>query len=68
MGGLTSVRAKNDGGRNFAFSSHGGTEALGGTSHYHGGTFHIDSVPSSHYAISTKVDQKIHVYQYCQSK
>ena len=21
-----------------------------------------------HYAISTKVDQKIHVYQYCQSK
>ena len=48
MGGLTSLRAKNDGGRNFVFPSHGGTKAVGGTSHYNGGTCHIDSVPFCH--------------------
>ena len=48
MGGLTCFRAKNVGGRNFVFPSHGGTKAVGGTSHYNGGTFHIDSVPLCH--------------------
>ena len=39
MGGVTNFLAENLGGRNFVFSAYGGTQAIGGTSHYHGGTF-----------------------------
>ena len=58
MGGLTSFRAKNVGGRIF-FPSHGGIKAVEVTSHYNGGTFLLIVY---HYVISTKVDQKMNVY------
>ena len=65
MGGLTSFRAKNVGGRNFVFPSHGGLRLSGGLPIIMGG---LSILIVYHYAISTEVDQKNYVYQYCQSK
>ena len=60
MGGLTSFRGKNDGGRNFVFPSHGGLRLSGGLPIIMGG---LSILIVYYYAISKKVDQKIHVYQ-----
>ena len=41
MGGLTNFLAENLGGINFVFSNDGGTQAIGGTTHYQWGDFPI---------------------------
>ena len=60
MGGLTSFRGKNDGGEILFFPVMGGLRLSGGLPIIMGG---LSILIVYYYAISKKVDQKIHVYQ-----